>query len=393
MSYAGSGAAAPQTPKAGSGLIPKATVPLGTKKKRKHPLEFVQRTLREQVVGQDQAVAAITRALTRAAAGFRNKEKPIATFFFSGPSGVGKTQAVKALAQAIHNDPKAVIRIDCSEFSEPHSISRLIGSPPGYVGSDLPVMLDKEEIEGREWSIVLFDEVEKAHPALHNMLLHIMDEGRLTLARRTHEASGEVDFTSSIVIMTSNVGSRQVSTLLDNKGIGFSQTRSAPSKDSVDQAVKREMEKSFSPEFRNRITDMVVFNPLGDEDLAQVLDKILDESLARFAGAGFAVQVSPKVKKFLLSEGYDSELGARPLILQVEKHIDAEVADLFSAGEIKPGDYVVADMTRSGRINFRRAERMRKGKKEETGFLVKGAAAQMEHDIEAAAGAEAERNG
>lgn len=376
MSYMGSNAAAPLKPKAGSGLIPKATVPLGTKKKRKHPLEFIQRTLREQVVGQEEAVKAITRALTRAAAGFRNKDKPIATFFFSGPSGVGKTQAVKALAQAIHNDPKAILRVDCSEFSEPHSISRLIGSPPGYVGSDLPVMLDKEVIEGREWSIVLFDEVEKAHPALHNMLLHIMDEGRLTLARRTHEASPEVDFTSTIVIMTSNVGSREVSSLLESKGIGFAATRATPTKDNVDQAVKRELEKSFSPEFRNRITDFVIFNPLDDNTLAEVLDRILDQSLARFAKAGFAVQIPQKVKTFLLTEGYDCELGARPLILQVERHIDAEVADLFSAGEIKPGDYVVADINRQGKITFKRAERVKaKGAKGSTDFISKPAKA------------------
>jgi ATP-dependent Clp protease ATP-binding subunit ClpA len=358
MSYTGSGAATSRSPKAGSGLIPKATVPLGTRKARKHPLEFIERTLREQVIGQDEAITAITRALTRAAAGFRNKEKPIATLFFSGPSGVGKTQAVKALAQAIHNDPKAVLRVDCSEFSEPHSISRLIGSPPGYVGSDLPVIFDKDEIEGREWSIVLFDEVEKAHPALHNVLLHIMDEGRVTLARKTHESASEVDFTSSIIVMTSNVGSRDVSSLLESKGIGFAGTRPQPSKGIVDQAVRREMEKAFSPEFRNRISDFVVFNPLDDKTLGLVLDRILDQSLARFAGAGFAVQVNPKVKRFLLDQGYDPDLGARPLILQVERHIDAEMAHLFSAGEIKPGDYVVADLDRKGRITFKRAERI-----------------------------------
>ena len=361
MSYAGASAAGPSTPKAGSGLIPKATVPLGTKKKRKHPLEFIQRTLREQVIGQDQAVDAITRALTRAAAGFRNKEKPIATFFFSGPSGVGKTQAVKALAQSIHNDPKAILRIDCSEFSEPHSVARLIGSPPGYVGSDLPVILDKEEIEGREWSIILFDEVEKAHPALHNMLLHIMDEGRLTLARKTHEASSDVDFTSSIIIMTSNVGSRQVSSLLETSGIGFTAARQEATKDAVDVAVKREMEKTFSPEFRNRITDFVVFNPLDQKTLAAVLDRVIDDSLARFAKAGFAVHIPPKVKRFLLEEGYDSELGARPLILTVERYIDAEIADLFSSGEIRPGDYVVAALSKGREVTFKRAERV-KGK-------------------------------
>ncbi len=358
MSYAGAGAQ-PESPKAGSGLIPNATVPLGTKRKRKHPLEFIQRTLKEQVVGQDQAVASITRALTRAAAGFRNKEKPIATFFFSGPSGVGKTQTVKALAEAIHNDPKAILRVDCSEFSEPHSVARLIGSPPGYVGSDLPVIFDKEEIEGREWSIILFDEVEKAHPALHNMLLHIMDEGRLTLSRKTHEAGAEVDFTSSIIIMTSNVGSREVSSILDTKGIGFSGSRAAPTKSQVGDAVKREMEKTFTPEFRNRISDFVVFNPLDKKAMASVLDRVLDQSLARFANAGFAVKVPQKVKNFLLREGYDAELGARPLILEVERHIDAEVADLFSAGEIRPGDYVVVDVTRQGKTTFKRAERVR----------------------------------
>ncbi len=359
MSYTGSSAAQPDTPKAGSGLIPKATVPLGRKKKRKHPLEFIQRTLKEQVIGQDEAVNAITRALTRAAAGFRNKEKPIATFFFSGPSGVGKTQAVKALAQSIHNDPKAILRVDCSEFSEAHSVARLIGSPPGYVGSDLPVILDKEEIEGREWSIILFDEVEKAHPALHNMLLHIMDEGRLSLARKTHEASSDVDFTSSIIIMTSNVGSRQVSNLLESKGIGFTGGKQTTTKSRVDDAVKREMEKAFTPEFRNRITDFVVFNPLDEKTTASILDRILDQSLARFANAGFAVKVTPKVKRFLLAEGFDPELGARPMILTVERYIDAEVADLFSAGEIRPGDYVVADLNRKREITFKRAERVK----------------------------------
>jgi ATP-dependent Clp protease ATP-binding subunit ClpA len=371
MSYAGSSAATGGgTPKAGSGLIPKATVPLGTRKARKHPLEFIERTLREQVIGQDEAITAITRALTRAAAGFRNKERPIATFFFSGPSGVGKTQAVKALAQAIHNDPKAILRIDCSEFSEPHSVSRLIGSPPGYVGSDLPVMFDKEQIEGREWSIILFDEVEKAHPALHNMLLHIMDEGRVSLARKTHEAASEVDFTSSIVVMTSNVGSRDVSSLLEAKGIGFAAGRTQFKKRDVDQAVKREMEKLFTPEFRNRISDFVVFNPLDRKTLAAVLDRVLDESLARFAKAGFAVQINPKVKRFILDAAYDPDLGARPLIREVERHVDAEVADLFSAGEIKPGDYVVADLRR-GRITFRRAERLRTAS--QSGLVAAGA--------------------
>ncbi len=344
-----------------SPLIPEATVPLIAPQKSKGPLATIENTLREEVIGQDQAVGSIVRALARAATGFRNKERPIATMFFSGPTGVGKTETARALAKAIHRDPKAWLKIDCSEFGESHTVSRLIGSPPGYVGSDLPVMLEKEVVEGREWNVIVFDEIEKAHPSLHNMLLQIMDEGTITLTRRTKNNDPRVSFTSTILIMTSNVGSRSVYKLLDDSQIGFKKHSGDWAEgigQKIEHAVKKEMSELFSPEFRNRISDFVVFHPLGDEALHHVLEKILKQVSERFVGAGFAVTLTPKAKDLLIREGTSPELGARPLIHAVENHLEARIAELYAMGEIQAGDYIVADFDRMDKLVFRRAERV-----------------------------------
>ncbi len=350
------------SPKAfSSPLIPAANVLISPNQMGRSPLTSIENTLKEEVVGQDQAITAIVQALVRAATGFRNKDKPIATLFFSGPSGVGKTEAARALTKAIHHNPKAWLKIDCSEFGEPHTVSRLIGSPPGYVGSDLPALLDKEEVEARKWNVVLFDEIEKAHHSLHNLLLQVMDEGTVTITRRRAQEEARVDFTSTIVILTSNVGSRAVSRLLEEQQIGF-KNGGKEDMQQVDQqifsAVRREMEKTFSPEFRNRISDFVVFQPLGEKNLFLVLEKILKQSYERFAEKGFAVNLTPKMKRFLVHEENNPEMGARPLLNRVERHIDGKIAELYALGEIKVGDYIVVDLDERGEVIFRRAERV-----------------------------------
>jgi len=344
-----------------SPLIPSANVLISPPFGGRSALTTIENTLKDEVVGQDRAVMSIVQSLVRASTGFRNTGKPIATFFFSGPIGVGKTETARALAKAIHNDPKAWLKIDCSEFGEPHTVSRLLGSPPGYAGSDLPALLDKSNVEARNWNVVVFDEIEKAHPALHNLLLQVMDEGTVTLTRRDEGGDGRVDFTSTIVIMTSNIGSRAVSRVLEDQQIGFKGgTKGSP--EEVDQlinsAVRREMEKVFSPEFRNRISDFVVFQPLGQEELCGVLDKHLKKSYERFAEKGFSVQVTAKMKEFLICENNNPEMGARPLLNRVDRYVDGKVAELYALGEIKMGDYIVADLDEHGEVMFRRAERV-----------------------------------
>ena len=341
-----------------SNLIPKANIPISISDRSKNPLSHVQTTLNEEVIGQNLAVDSILKALMRASTGFRDEEKPIATLFFSGPSGVGKTETVRALAKALHNDPKACLKIDCSEYAEGHTISKLIGSPPGYVGSDLPAVLAKDKIENRNWNIVLFDEIEKGHASLHNLLLQIMDEGVVTLTRRSKTEDPKVKFSSTLLVMTSNVGSRKVSEVLDDQSIGFKKKENRQALTQlVNQEVQREIEKTFSPEFRNRITDFVVFHPLSHESLLMVLEKYLRQIISRCASKGFAVHLTDRVKEFLISQGTNIDLGARPLLHLVEKEVEAKIAEFYAMGEIQPGDYIVGDLSGTNLV-FNRAERV-----------------------------------
>ena len=341
-----------------SNIIPEANIPISISDQSKNPLSHVASTLNEEVIGQDMAVSAILKALLRASTGLRNENKPIATLFFSGPSGVGKTETVRALARALHNDPKACLKIDCSEYAEGHTISKLIGSPPGYIGSDLPAVLSKEKVEERHWNIVLFDEIEKGHNALHNLLLQIMDEGVVSLTRKSKTDDPRVNFTSTLLVMTSNVGSRKVSEALEDQSIGFRRKENLKAlTQMVNQEVQKEISKTFSPEFRNRISDFIVFHPLSHDSLLKVLEKYLRQISSRCAHKGFAVHLTDAAKESLISRGTDIDLGARPLLHLVENEVEAKIAEFYAMGEIEPGDYIVGDLEGT-EIVFKRAERV-----------------------------------
>ncbi|MCB1222016.1 MAG: ATP-dependent Clp protease ATP-binding subunit [Planctomycetales bacterium] len=333
--------------KNGGGIITdyEATIPIIIPPGARSPVDDIIEVLHREVIGQERAIDAIARALLRSREGFRTSGRPISTMFFAGPTGVGKTETVRALAKALHNDWRAILKVDCSEYSEPHAIARLIGAPPGYIGSDLPAILSKENVEGTTNRLILFDEIEKAHFRLHNLLLQIMDEGRITLARRTKDDPGEVSFEDCIVIMTSNVGAGDIEKILHQNRIGFRNTDSVAEIRSDQQiyvAAKEAMKNIFTPEFRNRLTEFIVFRALDRPSLYKILQKLLNISAERFAGLGFTLQLNDEVRDWLVDRGMDRELGVRPLVRAVEKYIDTKVAELHAYGLIHEGDLLEA---------------------------------------------------
>jgi ATP-dependent Clp protease ATP-binding subunit ClpA len=358
VASAGAGAGADPSPEAGTGgggsgsnggIITgiEANIPVVIPPGARSPVDDIIEVLRREVIGQDRAIDAIARALLRSREGFRTPAQPISVMFFAGPTGVGKTETVRALAKALHNDWRAVLKIDCSEYAEPHSIARLIGAPPGYIGSDLPAILAKENVEGVKNRLILFDEVEKAHYRLHNLLLQIMDEGHVTLARRTKEDDGSVSFEDCIVIMTSNVGAGEIDAILHASRIGFrsaNEVESARTDQQVYEAVKEAMKKRFAPEFRNRIKEFIVFRALERPNLYRILQKLLNISATRFASLGFQLTLTTGARDYLVDRGQSSELGVRPLVRAVEKYIDTKVAELHAYGLIKEGDVLEADV-------------------------------------------------
>jgi ATP-dependent Clp protease ATP-binding subunit ClpC len=331
-----------------------ATIPVTIKPGAKSPVEDILAVMRAEVIGQDRAISAIARALLRSREGFRTPGRPISTMFFAGPTGVGKTETVRALAKALHGDWREVLKIDCSEYSEPHAIARLIGAPPGYIGSDLPAIFQRENVEGVKNRLILFDEIEKAHFRLHNMLLQIMDEGRVTLARRTKEDEGMVSFEDCIIILTSNVGAADIDRILHANRIGF-RNQKAAAKLQTDQqvyvAAREAMKSVFAPEFRNRITEFIVFRALERESLYKILQKLLNISAERFAGMGFKLNLTQEAADWLVDRGVSHELGVRPLVRAVEKYVDTKVAELHAYGLIKAGDLLEAQVVETGDEN------------------------------------------
>ena len=293
----------------------------------------IEEVLHERVVGQEEAIGAMASALRRSRAGLSDENRPIGSFMFLGPTGVGKTELAKALAEFMFNDEKALVRIDMSEYMERHATSRLIGSPPGYVGHEEGGQLT-EMLRHRPYSLILFDEIEKAHPEVFNLLLQVLDNGRLT------DSKGKtVNFKNTIIIMTSNVGSQYLKAM---SRIGFSAEGSAASSEEGDykDKVMDALKSNFRPEFLNRIDDIVIFNPLHKKDIEKIVDIQLKEIKARLAERSIELEIEPAAREYLAKEGFSAEFGARPLKRLIQKVILDKLADKIIRGEFKDGGKV-----------------------------------------------------
>ncbi|XP_059649991.1 ATP-dependent Clp protease ATP-binding subunit ClpA homolog CD4B, chloroplastic-like [Cornus florida] len=304
----------------------------------------MEETLHRRVIGQDEAVKAISRAIRRARVGLKDPNRPIASFIFSGPTGVGKSELAKALATYYCGSEEAMIRLDMSEFMERHTVSKLIGSPPGYVGYTEGGQLT-EAVRRRSYTVVLFDEIEKAHPDVFNMMLQILEDGRLTDSKgRT------VDFKSTLLIMTSNVGSSVIQK--GGRGIGFD--LGCDDKDSsynqIKSLVTEELKQHFRPEFLNRLDDMIVFRQLTKLEVKEIADIMLKEVFERLKTNDIELQVTERFRDRVVEEGYDPSYGARPLRRAIMRLLEDSMAEKMLAGEIKECDSVIIDVDSDGNM-------------------------------------------
>jgi len=290
----------------------------------------MEEELKKRVVGQDEAIEAIAKAIRRTRAGLKDPRRPIGSFIFLGPTGVGKTELAKALAEYLFNDEDALIRVDMSEYMERFSTSRLIGAPPGYVGYEEGGQLT-EKVRRKPYSVVLFDEIEKAHPDFFHLLLQVLDEGHLTdnFGRR-------VDFKNTILIMTSNIGTRHAR---KGKGLGFVRTEEEDY-EGMKERILEEVKRTFSPEFLNRVDEIIVFRPLSEEAVLKIVDILLREVVERIEAQGMRLDVSGGARSFLAEKGYDPVFGARPLKRTIQKYISDPLAEEMLEGKFGPGDTV-----------------------------------------------------
>ena len=316
----------------------------------------LEQTLHERVIGQNDAVVAISKAIRRARVGLKSPNRPIGSFIFCGPTGVGKTELAKALAEAVFGSEDNMIRVDMSEFMEKHSTAKLIGSPPGYVGYDDGGHLT-ELVRKKPYSVILFDEIEKAHPDVFNIMLQILDDGRLTDAKGRH-----VNFKNTIIIMTSNVGASMITT---TSKLGFS-TSDDESKDKYEklkETVSEEMKKAFRPEFLNRIDETIVFAHLKQEEIRQIVDLMLKDLVKRLAERELSLEVTDEVKDHLAKNGYSEAYGARPLRRLIQRKIEDMLAEEILSGKYSPGDTIIIKLV-DDKIAFER--KARRTKKEQS---------------------------
>jgi ATP-dependent Clp protease ATP-binding subunit ClpC len=285
------------------------------------------------VIGQEEAIKKVVQSIQRNRAGLKDPNKPIGTFVFLGPTGVGKTQLAKVLAKYLFDSEDALIRIDMSEYMEKFSISRLVGAPPGYVGYEEGGQLT-EKVRRKPYAVVLLDEIEKAHPDVFHILLQVLDEGRLTdsLGRR-------IDFRNTIVIMTSNIGSRQISEY--GKGVGFDTNAKKSSVDAnAKSIIEAALKKAFAPEFLNRIDDVILFNSLSKEDIFKIIDIELKGLYARVKELGYILKLTPAAKSYIAEKGFDPKFGARPLKRALQKYVEDVMAETIIKAEIQQGDTI-----------------------------------------------------
>ena len=299
-------------------------------------LKNIGAVLRERIVGQDDAVEQVSRALVRNRLGLSGGDRPIGTFLFVGPTGVGKTYLVKCLAEQLFGSKDALIRVDMSEYGEKFSVSRLVGAPPGYVGYEEGGQLT-DRVRRQPYSVVLLDEIEKAHPDVFNTLLQVMDEGRLT------DGNGvTADFRNTLVVMTSNSGTRQLREV--GAGMGFDRNRDEIAPDKARSVIMNALKKQFAPEFLNRLDDIIVFNPLNKENASQITDLELKELLDRVKKMGYALKITDNAKQFILSKGFDAQYGARSLKRAVRQYVEDPLCDFLLEGDTQNNDKLVLDL-------------------------------------------------
>ncbi len=292
--------------------------------------------LQNTVIGQSEAVNKVVKAIQRNRIGLKDPNKPIGTFMFLGPTGVGKTHLAKKIAEQLFNSPDALIRVDMSEYMEKFNVSRLVGAPPGYVGYEEGGLLT-EKVRRRPYSVILLDEIEKAHPDVFNLLLQILDEGHVT-----DSLGRKVDFKNTILIMTSNVGTRQLKDF--GRGVGFntSELSSKVLSDSefARSVLQKALNKTFSPEFLNRVDDIIIFDQLSEENIHRIIDIELEALYKRITELGYSLTISPEAKKFIAQKGYDVQFGARPLKRALQQYVEDEVAELILGGTVEAGNQI-----------------------------------------------------
>ena len=305
----------------------------------------LEEILHDRIIGQDEAVTAVSKAVRRARAGLKDPKRPIGSFMFLGPTGVGKTELARALAEALFGDEKAIIRMDMSEYMEKHTVSRLVGSPPGYVGYEEGGQLT-EKVRRKPYSVILFDEIEKAHPDVFNALLQILEDGRLT------DGKGRaVDFRNTVVIMTSNVGANFIK---KQSKMGFAPGDAQHGYEQMKGTVLDELKKTFRPEFLNRLDEVTVFHALSEEHIRSIVDIMLNELNVRVGEYSMKLNVSAAAKEQLVKEGYDPRYGARPLRRVIQKHIEDGISEEMLQGKIAPGDELLVGVTGKGQYTFKK---------------------------------------
>ncbi len=293
--------------------------------------------MKDMVIGQDDAISKVVKAIQRNRVGLKDPKKPIGTFIFLGPTGVGKTELARALARYMFDSEDSLIRIDMSEYMEKFTVSRLIGAPPGYVGYEEGGQLT-ERVRRKPYSVILLDEIEKAHPDIYNILLQVLDDGQLTdgLGRK-------VDFKNTLIIMTSNIGVRQLKDF--GAGVGFTTTSKLEQEDEMNKAViEKALKKTFSPEFLNRIDDVVIFNSLSKDNIFSIIDILMKGVMKRLSNLGFGLELTEGAKTFLADKGYDSQFGARPLHRAIQKYLEDPLAEEILNMNVKAGDVLEADV-------------------------------------------------
>jgi ATP-dependent Clp protease ATP-binding subunit ClpC len=305
----------------------------------------MEEELHASVVAQEEAIKALSRSIRRSRAGLKDPNRPIGSFIFSGPTGVGKTEVARALAKFLFADPSALIRVDMSEYMEKFSVSRLIGAPPGYVGYEDSGTLTKA-VRRKPYSVVLLDEIEKAHPDVFNILLQVLDEGHLT-----DNYGRVIDFKNTVVIMTSNVGARDIT---KGRGLGFHAPDAKSNFERIAEKVKEEMQHTFNPEFLNRLDDVIVFHPLSEEHISQIVAILLRDVQKRLGDEELTLKLTEPASAFLVKHGYDEKFGARPLKRAIQKYIEDPLSEKILLAEFAKGDEIEVDLAPDGeKLEFR----------------------------------------